>query len=190
MRRLFIIRKDLHLKSGKLAAMIGHCCEAYWTNMLKASKQIIDDEYMTLPAINPLNHSCPAIYKSTELMEMSQKAFDEGKSSFTCLQSNPQKTMTITIKIDKDIWNDYVNSIFTKTVCECKNLNKLKEAAAKAIELGLVEGVDFGYINDKCLTDLTPENADGTCTIGIWFKPLDDEIAHSISKKYKLYRDE
>ena len=189
MRRLFIIRKDLNLKSGKLAAMIGHCCEAYWTNMLKASKQIIDDEYMILPAINPLNPSCPAIYKSTELIEMSQKAFDEGKSSFTCLQSNPQKTMTITIKIDKDIWNEYVNNIFTKTVCECKNLNKLKEAAAKAVELGLVEGVDFGYINDKCLTDLTPENDDGTCTIGIWFKPLDDEIAHSISKKYKLYRD-
>ena len=37
MRRLFIIRKDLHLSSGKLSAMIGHCCEAYWTNLLKQS---------------------------------------------------------------------------------------------------------------------------------------------------------
>ena len=58
-----------------------------------------------------------------------------------------------------------------------------------ANELGLVEGTDFGEINDKCLTELTPENEDGTCTVGIWFKPLDDEIAHKISKKYQLYKD-
>ena len=30
---------------------------------------------------------------------------------------------------------------------------------------------------------------DGTTTIGIWFKPLPDDVAHMISKKYKLYRD-
>ena len=33
-RRLFIIRKDLQLSPGKLAAMVGHCAEAYWTRML------------------------------------------------------------------------------------------------------------------------------------------------------------
>ena len=56
-----------------------------------------------------------------------------------------------------------------------------------ANELGLVEGTDFGEINDKCLTELTPENEDGTTLVGIWFKPLEDEIAHKISKKYHLY---
>lgn len=34
-RRLFIIRKDLGLSSGKLAAMVGHCAESYWINILK-----------------------------------------------------------------------------------------------------------------------------------------------------------
>lgn len=29
MRRLFIIRKDLNLSPGKLAAMVGHCAEGY-----------------------------------------------------------------------------------------------------------------------------------------------------------------
>ena len=38
MRRLFIIRKDLHLSSGKLAAMVGHCAEAYFTNLLRNGK--------------------------------------------------------------------------------------------------------------------------------------------------------
>ena len=58
-----------------------------------------------------------------------------------------------------------------------------------AKEQNLVEGLDYGFINDKCLTDLTPENEDGTTTIGIWFKPLPDEVAQAISKKFPLYRD-
>ena len=35
--------------------------------------------------------------------------------------------------------------------------------------------------------ELTPENEDGTTTVGIWFCPLPDEKAHAISKKYHLY---
>ena len=58
---------------------------------------------------------------------------------------------------------------------------------------GLVENQDFGMINDACLTELTPEwvdeNGEGRCTVGIWFKPLQDDIAHFISKKFQLYKD-
>ena len=95
--------------------------------------------------------------------------------------------------VDKEIYDDYLNGRITKTICEAKNLNKLLQARDMAIALGLVENEDFGMINDACLTELTPEWTDekgeGRCTVGIWFKPLDDEIAHSISKKYQLYRD-
>ena len=41
MRRLFIIRKDLHLSAGKLAVMVGHCAEAYWTRLIKANTNVI-----------------------------------------------------------------------------------------------------------------------------------------------------
>ena len=138
MRRLFIIRKDLHLSAGKLAAMVGHCSEAYWTNWLK---------------------------QNTDL--------DGHVDGY----------------IDKDILDNYINGIFTKTICEAKNFNHLIKAKTMAEELGLVQDTDFDFINDKCLTELIPENEDGTCTVGIWFKPLDDEIAHKISKKYQLYHD-
>ena len=37
MRRLFIMRKDLNMSPGKLAAQVGHCCEAYWTNLIRSS---------------------------------------------------------------------------------------------------------------------------------------------------------
>ena len=138
MRRLFIIRKDLHLSAGKLAAMVGHCSEAYWTNWIKQNTNL-----------------------------------DGHVDGY----------------IDKDILDNYINGIFTKTICEAKNINHLIKAKTIAEELGLVQSTDFDFINDKCLTELTPENEDGTCTVGIWFKPLDDEIAHKISKKYQLYKD-
>ena len=142
-RRLFIIRKDLHLSAGKLAAMVSHCAEAYWTRLI--SEHIVGEVI--------------------------------GKNKYR----------TEYIDIDKDIYEQYINGIFTKTICEARNLNHLIKAKTIAEELGLIEDVDFGVINDKCLTELIPENEDGTCTVGIWFKPLDDEIAHKISKKYQLY---
>lgn len=52
MRRLFIIRKDLRLKPGKLSAMTAHCAEAYWTNAMKASG-VVDNEFQELPAEDP-----------------------------------------------------------------------------------------------------------------------------------------
>jgi len=148
MRRLIIIRKDLHLSPGKLVAMCMHCAEAYWTNLLKNTPQ----GFQTMP-ISP---------------------FDD---------------VVRRISIPSDIWNEYVNGIFTKTVCEAKNLNHLKkiEAYIDDVACELEEGKDYGWINDKCLTELKPENPDGTTTIGIWFRPLPDDIAHVLSKKYHLY---
>ena len=74
MRRLFIIRKDLHLTGGKLAAMIGHCAECYWMNLIKSGN----------------------------------KPFNDGPGTL------------VSIVIDNDIMSDYINGIFTKTICEAK----------------------------------------------------------------------
>jgi len=189
MRRVFIIRKDLHLKPGKLAAMVGHCCEAYWTNLLKSSP-CVDNEFDTLLSEDPWRPGQPAVYKHPDVCKKAQKAFKAGEKYFKVKKQFSKNSVSVTVEIPKDIWNDYVNSIFTKTICEARNLDNMKKRALPVIEeLGLKEGSDYGYINDKCLTDLTPENKDGTCTIGMWFKPLPDEVAHKISKKFQLYKD-
>ena len=191
MRRVFVIRKDLHLKPGKLSAMIGHCCEVYWINLLKAGT-INDNEFEELRATEtyPDGKKGPALYRHPAVYEAAKKAFEEGKEWFLYKPESSRPTMTISIEIPKDIWNDYINDIFTKTICEARNLDNMKKRALPVIEeLGLKEGVDYGYINDSCKTDLIPENPDGTCTIGMWFKPLPDEDAHKISKKFKLYQD-
>lgn len=189
MRRVFVIRKDLNLKPGKMGAMLGHLCEAYWTNLMKASI-VIDNEFMTLPAWENYGNGKegPALYKHPDLYRLSKEAYDRGEKHFTTLRENPRKSVTVTMEIPKDIWEGYVNDIFTKTICEARNLNNLKTKIEPVVkELGLVEWVDWGYINDKCLTDLEPENEDGTTTIGAWFRPLSDEDAFKISKKFKLY---
>ena len=190
MRRVFVIRKDLHLKPGKMGAMLGHLCEAYWTNLLKTFP-CIDNEFTTLMAEDPWRPGQAAVYKHPDICRKAKEAFDAGEKSFVVEKDFPRKTVSITVEIPKEIWNGYVNDIFTKTICEARNLNNLKTKIEPVVqELGLFEGVDWGYINDKCLTDLTPENEDGTTTIGAWFKPLPDEDAFKISKKFKLYRDD
>jgi len=84
--------------------------------------------------------------------------------------------------------DEYINGAIVKTICEAKNKNHLLKAKLQAEEMGLIENVDFGLIRDKCLTELEPEEDDGTTLTGIWFKPLDDETAHAISRKYQLYK--
>ena len=158
-RRVFIIRKDLHLSSGKLAAMVAPCAEVYWTRMIKNDVMPLRKGGFKSWDAPPSEDDADIIMYNAELC------------------------------IDADIFEQYINGSFVKTICQARNKNHLLKAKTIATELGLTEGVDFGEINDKCLTELTPENEDGTTLVGIWFKPLPDEVAHKISKKYHLYMD-
>ena len=93
-----------------------------------------------------------------------------------------------TVGIDKDVVEQWLSGIFTKTVCEARNRNHLLKAVTLAEEQGLQEGTDFFLIKDSCLTELEPEEEDGTTLTCIGFRPLPDDIAHAISRKYQLFR--
>lgn len=140
MRRLFIMRKDLKMSPGKLAAQVSHCAEAYWTRGLRANAKLLEDG-----------------------------------------------SYEIRGTISKEIFEGYVSGTFTKTICQARNKNHLLKAKEMADEIGLIEGVHYGLIYDKCLTELKPEEDDRTTLTGIWFCPLSDDTAHYISKKYHLY---
>ena len=89
--------------------------------------------------------------------------------------------------IDTEVYEQYINGIFTKTICEAKNKSHLLKAKEMADEIGLIEGKDYGLIYDNCLTELEPEEENGTTLTGIWFCPLKDDTAHYISRKYQLF---
>ena len=92
--------------------------------------------------------------------------------------------------LDKDAL-DWINGIFTKTVCQAKNRYQLEKVKGIAEELGLKENEDYFLIKDNCLTELEPEETDengiGRTLTCIGFRPLPEETAHKISKKYHLY---
>lgn len=96
------------------------------------------------------------------------------------------------VEFSNEIYNGWIKGAFTKTVCEAKNRTQLLKAKTIAEDLGLVEGKDFFLIRDNCLTDLEPEefdeNGQGHTLTCIGFKPLEDEIAWKISKKFQLYK--
>ena len=104
---------------------------------------------------------------------------------------NVSELYEILIHMDSSTYEDWLGGIFTKTVCEAKNRNQLLKAVTMAEELGLTEGKDFFLIKDNCLTELKPEEIDesgvGKTLTCIGFRPLPDEIAHAISRKFHLY---
>lgn len=96
------------------------------------------------------------------------------------------------IKIDAETYDNWICGIFTKTICGARNKNQLLKAKNIAEELGMEEGKDFFLIKDNCLTELEPEEIDengvGRTLTCIGFRPLPDDVAHEISRKFQLYR--
>jgi PTH2 family peptidyl-tRNA hydrolase len=102
--------------------------------------------------------------------------------------NNPYQTiMSWSTPEEIDIYENWINGSFTKVICEAKNKNQLLKAVKIAEELGLKENRDFFLIKDNCLTELEPEEDGRTLTV-IGFRPLDDETASAISKKFQLYK--
>lgn len=126
-------------------------------------------------------------FLSDQLRSVNPELIDDSEQ-FQC----GDKYYLIPVAIEKDVWWNWINGVFTKTICEAKNHNQLMKAVTLANELGLVEGEDFFLIKDACLTELTPEEVDengvGRVLTCIGFRPLPDEIIQQISKKYQLYK--
>lgn len=97
-----------------------------------------------------------------------------------------------TIQFDVETYEQWVNGIFTKIVCEARNKNHLEKVIVIANDLGLVEGKDFFLIKDTCLTELVPEEYDengiGRTLTCIGFRPLPDDVCRMLSKKFQLLK--
>ena len=116
---------------------------------------------------------------------------DRGNASFF-FDTNNNPAYHVDVVLSKEVYEQWICGVFTKTICEAKNRYQLEKAITIANELGLNEGTDYFLIKDCCLTELTPEEIDengtGRVLTCIGFKPLPDEIAHKISKKFQLYK--
>ena len=145
----------------------------------------------------------PKIFFGAELAELARQTRAAGRDSFTYRTvkdgehtkyefcENEVESYECKFSIEKEVYEQWFAGIFTKTICEAKNRNQLMKAITMAEELGLTEGEDFFLIKDNCLTELEPEEVDengvGRTLTCIGFRPLPDEVAHKISRKYQLY---
>lgn len=200
MRQLIIARKDLQMSPGKLAAQCCHASIAFIVSLINEHTQL--NRLHWYPAYDANGNA--QHYKRTDLNQWAQEARDRGANYFYAKPSDssqpygefklcePEYEYEADFVIDNDIYEHWINGIFTKTICEAKNKNQLMKAVTLANELGLVEGEDYFLIKDACLTELEPEEVDengvGRVLTCIGFKPLPDEIIHQISKKFQLYR--
>ena len=214
MRQLIIARKDLNMSSGKLAAQVSHASMAFISTMIRETAKPMW-KYETLPAvmINPeTGEKEPRLYRRDDLSSFAKQAFEAGKESFIYRAVDPNNptgepelseklelcdnneiaAYSCDLTIPKDVYEDWFGGIFTKTICEARNKNHLMKAVTMAEELGLKGNKDFFLIKDNCLTELEPEEIDengvGRTLTCIGFRPLPDDTAHQISRKYQLFK--
>lgn len=204
MKQVIIARKDLNMSAGKLGAQTAHASMAFLSHMIQdnTKKKLIN--FYPAQETAPCGAKMPAMYKRPDLMRWSMDAFEAGKDGFYARpvdSSNPYGELELCepayqyqceMQIDAELYEQWLGGIFTKVVCEAKNRNAMDKAVRIATELGLEENKDFFLIKDCCLTELTPEEYDenglGRCLTCIGFRPLPDEIANQISKKFQLYK--
>ena len=97
------------------------------------------------------------------------------------------------LELEPDLFEQWIQGAFTKTILEAENRNQLLKAKTMAEEMGLKEGQDFFLIRDNCYTELEPEEVDengvGRTLTCIGFRPMDADVIDQIGKKYQLYRD-
>lgn len=183
-KQLIIARKDLNMSTGKLAAQVSHASMAFLT--LDICVHSIDMRHVILPVTDT-----PYMYRSPKLYDLAIEAQKNGEKYFRL--DEPEKNyFYCSMKIDADLYDNWLNSSFTKVVCEAKNKNHLMKAVKIAEELGMIRNKDFFLIEDNCRTELTPETTDengiGRCLTCIGFRPMQEEIIDKIGKKYQLYK--
>ena len=209
MRQLIIARKDLNMSPGKLATQVSHASMAFLTIQIRQNSKKVW-KYKTLPSfqvdsVTGERKPGARAYKHGDLSRFSQESYENGQDYFTVRPIDPEDSNSglelceneydcyiAEITFPRDVYEEWVQGIFTKTICEAKNRNQLMKAVTMAEELGLKEDEDFFLIKDNCLTELEPEEVDesgvGRTLTCIGFRPLPDDIAHQISRKYQLYR--
>lgn len=210
MKQVIVARKDLNMSPGKLAAQVAHASMVFLTNNLRANyTKVLNCEvgYAWTPQTireSKTEKRKPQLYRRNDLSNFAENAREKGEDYFyfrpvdpanpygPLMLCEPTYHYRASMEFDVDTWEQWIQGSFTKVICEAKNRNQLMKAVTIAEELGLKEGKDFFLIKDNCRTELEPEEIDengvGRTLTCIGFKPLEDEMANKISKKFQLFK--
>ena len=126
-KQIIIARKDLNMSPGKLAAQVSHASMAFLSGDIK-------------------KHSLPI---TKAMLNGLWKQVEPGDEEII-------EVYNVAMSIDKDLYEQWLDGIFTKCILEAKNKNKLLKAKKMAEDMRMKENEDFFLIRDCCLTELEP----------------------------------
>lgn len=124
MRRLFIMRKDLHMSTGKLLAQVMHCAEAYWTSKIRKGNlyRTNDGQYMaqmTMPVEVYTDYVCGSFTKTV----------CEAKNKNQLLKAKPLQMSWV-------LWKTLIMGVFMITALQ--SLSQKKITAQHLLAFGFV----------------------------------------------------
>ena len=169
-KQVIIARRDLGMSPGKLAAQVAHASMAFLTTQIRQQAK-------------------KAWERESVCRYIGNLFIDNGNAMPA---PKPRLVYTASLTFAPELYEGWIEGLFTKIVLEARNRDALMKAKVLAENLGMAEGRDFFLIRDNCLTELCPEERgeDGvgrtlTC---IGFAPMEDRIIDQIGSHYQLYR--
>ena len=202
-KQVIIVRKDLNMTPDKLIKQVANAAIVFLTKVIqKNTKKIFENQYPVWEYI--WNNDSkdiikrPQKYLRSDFHTWAKEARDRGEDYFYARPIDPNNKYgkfelcepifhyEVNFKMDKNLYEQWTDGLFTKIICGAKNKNQLLEVIDIAESLGLEENKDFFLIRDDCQTELISEDEDGKTLTCIGFKPLPIEISTQLSKKYQL----
>lgn len=168
-KQIIIVRSDLKMSSGKMAAQVAHASIAFLLFDIQSNLHYAD-QYFT---------------------KIDEQKLNEPSSDFITIQeewdSKTPQYLVNGLRYSPEFYQDWIQSGQSKIVLSAKNKSKLLNAKILAEQIGLKQDKDFFLIYDNCRTVLHPEEQDGTTLTCIGFRPLDEKRVDKIGKHFLLY---
>lgn len=164
-RQVILVRRDLNMSPGKLAAQVAHGSMAFIANYI--CNNFYDCRWIVAPNSK---------HDGFEVVETPYIGYS---------------TQKFTPVIDEGLMQGWFEGSFTKIVLGVKDKQELDEILTKAWkEYGFEENQDYFCIRDNCLTELEPEEIgeDGigrTLTV-VGFSPMPKEIIDKVTGRLHL----
>lgn len=205
-KQIIIVNKELNMSKGKMAAQVSHASMAFLSTMIQRnSKKVLENwhpawEYALLDFKTGTRVKRPQRYRRDDLDTWAKEAREKGETGFYARPVDPTDPYgelelcdknhhyTVTLDIDKDLYEQWMGGLFTKVILEAKNENQMQKIVDKAKEAGMIENEDYFCIRDACLTELTPDET-GTRWTCIGFKPMDASVIDPITKRLQLFKE-
>ena len=150
-KQIIIVRKDLNMSPGKLAAQVSHASMAFLTDMIRKNTQewCFDEDAYPLELYD--GNKMPILYLDSDIQNLAETArkknlnrifYKINTSPFTMIPETEYQYLSSLI-FDRELFKQWIDGSFTKVVLQARNRNHLMKAVNLAESMGLYIQQDF-----------------------------------------------